>query len=90
MGTNFYIEGKDGVQDYSSHLGKRGYSEVGLRRKKFIYYISRNYILNILYNLINSDSTTFIIDEYGNRMSIKEFLEEIYDLPYEERNYVFD
>ena len=102
MGTNFYIdEEKEGVDDYSesyAHLGKRYYSSVvvgegdsaqTLRCKKFIYYISRNHVLNTLNNLINSNSSTSIIDEYGNRMSINEFLEEIYDLPYEEKNYEF-
>lgn len=99
MGTNFYIdEEKEGVEDYSesyTHLGKRCYSSaIGegdssqtIFCKKFIYYISRNRVLNILNNLINS--STFIIDDYGNRMSINEFLEEIYDLPYEEKNYEF-
>lgn len=84
MGTNYYIDQGEGDDYYSyPHIGKTSRLSQGLT---FIFFKSRYYQISLLQSLDMNDT---IINEYGDRTTVREFLDYIVNLPYMESNEEF-
>ena len=82
MGTNYYIDtGVEPNDDYSNvpHIGKTF-------NRSFIFYISRDHQMTILSAM---DPESFVLNEYGERISVKNFLEKFSDCPFFEETSIF-
>ena len=82
MGTNYYIDQGEG-DDYLSypHIGK---TTTLLHNMTFIFFKSREYQMSLIESM-----KTNIVNEYGERINIQEFLRKVEHLPYLEQEFVF-
>ena len=84
MGTNFYLDQGEGDDYYTyPHIGKTSYISIG---KTFIFYKSRHHQLSVLSSMSPDE---LIVDEYGNKKNVEEFIQNIIVLPYIEQNFEF-
>jgi len=86
MGTNYYVDLGEEGNDYGNnyhHIGKTSFLSKGMT---FIFFKTRQYQISHIQSMndiLNS------LDEYGERMTVKEFLDYIIDLPYKEEDLDF-
>jgi hypothetical protein len=84
MGTNYYIDQEgDNIESFE-HIGKTSY--MFPHGKTFIFYVSREYQL---YRLLNMSHTDFVIDEFGQRITVEDFYNQIVELDYIEQIFEF-
>ncbi len=83
MGTNYYIDNGEGDHyDEYPHIGKttwRGY-------RMFIFYRSREYQLSLLRSM---NLNEMVVNEYGERITVHDFIEMIENAPYIEQDFEF-
>ena len=81
MGTNYYIDQGEGDDYfYYPHIGKTSKLSSGLI---FIFFKSREYQLSLIHLMDMNDN---IVNEYGERVIVKDFIDYISNLPYLESN----
>ena len=91
MGNNYYIDDSEGdvnidnidlIESYP-HIGKFTFQN---GQKAFIFYLSKYMQISRLESM-NMNQT--VIDEFGNKKTVKTLLEEIEEIPYTEEESEF-
>ena len=85
MGTNWYIDNGSEGDFYENlpHIGKFTFRD---GKKHFIFYMSKEFQYNRLFSL---DETINVVSEEGQRKTIAELSQELFEIPFLEQAFEF-